>query len=82
MFPQNLMGFASEAVDVEDFLAKHSESVDLNEYNDDGRTALQQSCFDGNLQLAQVKAKTSRSIKHDHKLSDRAYPGMKLHTQI
>jgi hypothetical protein len=48
------MGFASEVGDIEDFLSKHSENVDLNEYNEEGRTALQQSCFDGNLQLAQV----------------------------
>ena len=51
---QNLIGFASNVADIEDFLSKHSENVDLNEYNDEGRTALQQSCFEGNLQLAQV----------------------------
>ena len=50
----NLMGFASNVNDIEDFLTKHSENVDLNEYNEEGRTALQQSCFEGNLQLAQV----------------------------
>ena len=48
------MGFASNVNDIEDFLTKHSENVDLNEYNEEGRTALQQSCFEGNLQLAQV----------------------------
>ena len=51
---QNLIGFASNVADIEDFLSKHSENVDLNEYNEEGRTALQQSCFEGNLQLAQV----------------------------
>ena len=51
---QNLMGIASNVVDIEEFLSKHSENVDLNEYNDEGRTALQQSCFEGNLRLAQV----------------------------
>ena len=51
---QNLMGIASNVVDIEEFLAKHSENVDLNAYNDEGRTALQQSCFEGNLRLAQV----------------------------
>ena len=51
---QNLLGIASNVGDIEEFLSKHSENVDLNEYNDDGRTALQQSCFEGNLRLAQL----------------------------
>jgi hypothetical protein len=31
---QNLLGFASNVSDIEDFLSKHSENVDLNEYNE------------------------------------------------
>ena len=51
---QNLLVMASNVSDIEDFLSKHSENVDLNEYNEEGRTALQQSCFEGNLPLAQL----------------------------
>lgn len=50
----SLLSIASNVLDIEDFLAKHSENVDINEYNEEGRTALQQSCFDGNLALAQL----------------------------
>jgi len=46
------------AVDqVEDFLTEHLEKLDINQFNREGRTALQQSCLEGNLPLAKVLVK-------------------------
>ena len=42
---------------VEDFLARHLAQLDVNQFNGDGRTALQQSCLEGNLELAKVLVK-------------------------
>jgi len=50
----SLLELASDVNDVEEFLVKHSESLNVNEYNDEGRTALQQTCYEGNLKLAQL----------------------------
>ncbi len=50
----SLVELASDVKDIEEFLAKHSESLNVNEYNNEGRTALQQSCYEGNLKLAQL----------------------------
>ena len=42
---------------VEKFLSRHSTDVNMNQYNGEGRTALQQSCLEGNLPLAKVLVK-------------------------
>lgn len=44
-------GSASQA---EAFLRSHYDKVDVNRYNREGRTPLQQCCLDGNLPLASV----------------------------
>jgi len=49
----SLLELASDVKDVEEFLVKHSESVNVNEYNSEGRTPLQQTCYQGNLKMAQ-----------------------------
>ena len=43
--------------EVEDFLTEHLEKLDINQFNREGRTALQQSCLEGNLPLAKVLVK-------------------------
>lgn len=52
---------------VEDFLSKHSTQVNVNQYNSEGRTALQQSCLEGNSALAKVLVKYGA----DHQLTTR-----------
>ena len=52
----NLLGVAS-IDEIEDFLSHHLSSLDLNQFNSEGRTALQQSCLEGNLPLAKVLVK-------------------------
>ena len=47
----------SDHEEVEDFLARHLEKLDVNQFNGDGRTALQQSCLEGNLPMAKVLVK-------------------------
>ena len=39
------------------FLTEHLEKLDINQFNREGRTALQQSCLEGNLPLAKVLVK-------------------------
>lgn len=53
--------------DVEAFLSKHSCDVNVNLYNSQGRTSLQQSCLDGNLELAKTLVKYGA----DHRLTTR-----------
>merc|ERR1711894_710521 len=43
--------------EVEDFLTEYLEKLDINQFNREGRTALQQSCLEGNLPLAKVLVK-------------------------
>lgn len=50
---QSIVGLADTA-EVENFLAKYSQNVDINQYNEEGRTPLQQSCFDGSLPMAKL----------------------------
>ena len=42
---------------VEDFLTEHLTNLDINQFNPEGRTALQQSCLEGNLPLAKILVK-------------------------
>jgi hypothetical protein len=54
--------------EIEDFLAKHTRStgkccLDVNQFNGDGRTALQQSCLEGNLPLAKVLVKYGANVQ-------------------
>ena len=42
---------------VEVFLAKHSTEINVNQYNEEGRTSLQQCCVEGNLALVKVLVK-------------------------
>ena len=58
----------SDKVDmVEDFLSKHSTDININQYNCEGRTALQQSCVDGKIELAKSLVKYGA----DHCLTNR-----------
>ena len=52
---------------VEDFLSKHSTDININLYNSEGRTALQQSCADGRIDLARTLVKFGA----DHRLTNR-----------
>ena len=64
-----------EASKIERFLAEHSTDVNINQYNLEGRTALQQSCVDGDLDLAKVLVKYGA----DHRLTTReGYPMLHL----
>ena len=47
----------------ESFLRHHSDLIDINEYNSEGRTALHQCCFDGNLQTAELLIRFSADIR-------------------
>lgn len=47
------------------FLENHSTKININQYNSQGRTALQQSCTDGNLSLAKILVKYGA----DHRLT-------------
>ena len=53
----NLVGLASDAAEVEDFLARNSSHVDVDRFNEEGRTAFQQCCVEGNLDLAKILVK-------------------------
>ena len=58
----------SDEIDkVEDFLSKHSTDININQYNCEGRTALQQSCVDGKIELAKSLVKYGA----DHCLTNR-----------
>lgn len=58
----------SDEIDkVEDFLSKHSTDININQYNYEGRTALQQSCVDGKIELAKSLVKYGA----DHCLTNR-----------
>ena len=48
---------------VEDFLLHHSENIDVNQYNSDGRTALQQSCLVGNLPLVKLLVRFGANMR-------------------
>lgn len=49
--------------EIESFLQHHSDLIDINEYNSEGRTALHQCCFDGNLQTAELLIRFSADIR-------------------
>jgi ankyrin repeat protein len=49
-----LLESKAKPADLEAFLGQHSEAVDVNEYNGEGRTALHECCFDGNLPTAKL----------------------------
>lgn len=50
---------------IQTFLENHSTEININQYNGEGRTALQQSCMDGNLSLAKILVKYGA----DHRLT-------------
>ena len=52
---------------IEDFLSKYSTDINVNLYNSEGRTALQQSCIDGKIELAKILVKYGA----DHRLTNR-----------
>ena len=58
---------SDEIDNVEDFLSKHSTDININQYNCEGRTALQQSCVDGKIELAKSLVKYGA----DHCLTNR-----------
>ena len=55
--------FLNRVNDIEDFLLQHSENVDVNQYNSDGKTALQQSCLAGNLPLVKLLVRFGANMR-------------------
>ena len=53
----------SKSSDLESFLSENSEAIDINEYNVEGRTALQQCCIDGNLTTAKLLVRFGADAK-------------------
>jgi len=53
----------SKSSDLESFLCNNSELIDINEYNVEGRTALQQCCIDGNLATAKLLVRFGADAK-------------------
>ena len=45
------------------FLSSHSSDININHFNGDGRTALQESCMEGNLAMAQVLIKYGADLR-------------------
>ena len=77
---QNEFNTVIESRDVEKvevFLAKHSTEINVNQYNEEGRTSLQQCCVEGNLALVKVLVKYGA----DHLITTReGYPTVHLAT--
>ena len=48
---------------VENFLMRHSENIDVNQYNSDGKTALQQCCLAGNVPLVKLLVRFGANVK-------------------
>ena len=48
---------------LEDFLVHHSEDIDVNQYNHDGQTALQQCCSAGNLPLVKLLVRFGANMR-------------------
>ena len=68
---QNVINTKDNINLLDQFLYDHSTKVNINQYNLEGRTALQQSCVDGNLALAKVLVKYGA----DHRITTReGYP--------
>ena len=53
----------ADSDEVEDFLTRNLERVDVNKFNSEGRTALQQSCLEGNLPLAKILVKYGANLR-------------------
>ncbi len=49
--------------EVEEFLNRHTDCLDIDAFNSEGRTAFQQSCLEGNLPLAKVLVKFGANIR-------------------
>ena len=48
---------------LEDFLVHHSQNIDVNQYNNDGQTALQQCCLAGNLPLVKLLVRFGANMR-------------------
>ena len=48
---------------LEEFLIRHSENIDVNQYNSDGQTALQQGCLAGNLPLVKLLVRFGSNMR-------------------
>ena len=48
---------------IEDFLLHHSQNIDVNQYNSDGKTALQQCCLAGNLPLVKLLVRFGANMR-------------------
>jgi hypothetical protein len=59
----NLLETRAKISEIETFLGENSEGIDINEYNVEGRTALQQCCFDGNLPTAKLLVRFGANTK-------------------
>jgi hypothetical protein len=53
----------ADNVEVDDFLTQNLDRVDINQFNSEGRTALQQSCLEGNLPLAKILVKYGANLR-------------------
>jgi len=60
---RSLMESNAKPSEIESFLSENSEMIDINEYNSEGRTALHQSCFDGNLSMAKLLVRFGANAK-------------------
>ena len=54
---------SSRVNSIEDFLLHHSENIDVNQYNSDGQTALQQCCLAGNLPLVKLLVRFGANMR-------------------
>jgi hypothetical protein len=54
---------SSRVNSLEDFLVHHSENIDVNQYNSDGQTALQQCCLAGNLPLVKLLVRFGANMR-------------------
>ena len=59
----SLLETRAKISEIETFLGEHSEAIDINEYNVEGRTALQQCCFDGSLPTAKLLVRFGANTK-------------------
>jgi Ankyrin repeats (3 copies) len=60
---RSLLESKAATSEIESFLCQHSETIDINEYNSEGRTALHQCCFEGNLPTAKVLVRFGANAK-------------------
>jgi hypothetical protein len=60
---ESVIAATGNAAQVEDFLNVNGHNIDINQYNDEGRTPLQQFCYEGNLPLAKIIVKYGGDVR-------------------